>query len=204
MNICFEQFSEGGGELKAPFSRRLVVDFYHGTFTALAECAICGHTYSCFIIDSNGKRTGTYICFVSDRAGCARQSDAARHKGRTKPDWYVLGAAEGPDRNRGDSLSAGFRNTEFSRHSRMDDCRQSLHRYDLRGQACPERVSRRRECINRAKWGVRLDVVFRHPARWELNGTGPGACHRPVPGSEERCLRHREWRRTRHPKLGAV
>ena len=57
MNICFEQLSEAGGELKAPFSRQLVVDFYDGTFTALVECAVCRRTYSWFIIDSNGKLT---------------------------------------------------------------------------------------------------------------------------------------------------
>ena len=53
MNNCFEQFTETGGELKFPFSRQLVVDFYDGTFTSLVECAGCGRTYACFIIDSD-------------------------------------------------------------------------------------------------------------------------------------------------------
>jgi len=55
MSECFEQQFEGAREIKSPFSRQLVVDFYDGTFTALVECGVCGRTYSCFIIDSDKK-----------------------------------------------------------------------------------------------------------------------------------------------------
>jgi hypothetical protein len=55
MSECFERQFEAGREMKSPFSRQLVVDFYDGTFTALVECAVCGRAYSCFIVDSDRK-----------------------------------------------------------------------------------------------------------------------------------------------------
>jgi hypothetical protein len=56
MSGCFErEFEISGGEVKSPFSRQLVVDFYDGTVTALVECGECGRTYSCFMIDSDKK-----------------------------------------------------------------------------------------------------------------------------------------------------
>jgi hypothetical protein len=55
MSQCFEREFETAGDIKAPFSRQLVVDFYDGTLTALVECGVCRSTYSCFMIDSDKK-----------------------------------------------------------------------------------------------------------------------------------------------------
>lgn len=55
MSECFERKVEAAAEIKNPFNRQLVVDFYDGTFTALVQCGNCGRTYSCFIIDSDRK-----------------------------------------------------------------------------------------------------------------------------------------------------
>jgi hypothetical protein len=55
MSKCFEREFQAAGDIKAPFSRQLVVDFYDGTLTALVECGGCGRTYSCFMIDSDEK-----------------------------------------------------------------------------------------------------------------------------------------------------
>lgn len=97
MSECFEQEFETKREIKSPFSRQLVVDFYDGTVAALVQCGMCGRTYSCFMVDSNKKLTKRIFTLRPVDADALAQLlalDAAVGKEPTWPYWVPQIPAE--------------------------------------------------------------------------------------------------------------
>src|SRR2546423_14073513 len=87
MSECFEQRVEKAGEVKSPFARQLVVDFYDGTMAALAQCGVCGRTYSCFMIDSDKKRMKRiFALYPIDPDALRKLIELSTNVG-AKPNW---------------------------------------------------------------------------------------------------------------------
>lgn len=87
MSECFEQRVEKAGNVKSPFSRQLVVDFYDGTMAALVQCGVCGRTYSCFMIDSDKKRMKRiFALYPIDPEALRRLTELSADIG-ARPNW---------------------------------------------------------------------------------------------------------------------
>src|SRR5260221_97031 len=87
MSECFEHQFESARDIKSPFSRQLVVDFYDGTVTALVECAACGRTYSCFMIDSDRKLANRIFALRPIDPNALAKLIALDTKVGLKPTW---------------------------------------------------------------------------------------------------------------------
>ena len=63
-----------------------MVDFYDGTFTSLVECAGCGRTYACFIIDSDKKlKTRIFTLRPIEPSALDRVTELFTRAGGAKP-----------------------------------------------------------------------------------------------------------------------